>query len=162
MATFSTDLYTEQSGFKDNRHYRPEGLSLSAPLRVFKPDNYVAAGTEAAADVINLGFPRSGGARFLPVLCRVSNPTGTSNFTCSLKLQKVDKDGNVTDMSAATDIANSSVALNILASAAENPQVAHDDYLRFLIANNSGTSGVSIAAGQELVTELVFFNDQAP
>lgn len=161
MPVFSTDLFNNQDGFKDNLHYRGEGLSLSAPVRLFRTP-YTAVGTEAAADVIKLGYPRSEGIRFLPALCRISNPTAGGNFTCSVKLQKVDSSGNVTDLSAATDIANSAVALTALASAADNPQVNHDDYLRLLIANNTGTSGVSIAASQVLIVELLGYNEQAP
>ena len=154
MPSFDSTLYADQLASELSLHVRPSAKLQQCPVRMFRV-SYTLAGTEAAADVINLGFPKLSNGYVIPEMSRVTDTGGGGDTDCDFTLQKVNTAGTAVALTAAASVDNNSVPF----ARPSTPVVApftDTDYLRVLLSSTD-----AVVAGGVLLFEIAYYSENA-
>lgn len=146
--TFATTLYTAQSERSYKLAQSPSHRPIQQNLKVAR-FTYTFVGTEAATDLINLGFLKTPNVYLIPELSRVTNISGGSgDLDCDFTLQSVNTAGTAVSQTAAASLDNNTVAF---VRASTYAVVAETDYLRLLLSTAD-----AVVAGEVLTIEIAY------
>lgn len=139
MATHKSEFALAQEEMSIKRNVSPSHRPVQQEKRSALLE-YTLDGTEAANDDIELGAINLPGAVLIPEECRIHTNGGVS---VTAKLQKVDADGNATDLTGAV-AANNSTTVFTRASAGVIPAELGDNEtlrLRLTVATTTTADG---------------------